>query len=208
MDIISALSAHGYAQLRNVESVEHALVLTESLGPLLPLNGVHIQKLIPREKEAAQSNSFSRQHGLSAFPLHTDTAFWTEPARFVVLFSSVISPTATRVLPAQDTLDLMAGARRSNPIFLRHTAEGAIYSHPWGDTTEFHALYDPCYMHPVNPAALDFQAASIRAGEHSRRLRWSGAMALVIDNWRVMHGRERCTDYNRVLYRFYRGTRK
>lgn len=208
MNILSALSTHGYAQLSDVEGIEHALSATEKLGPLLPLNGVAIQKLVPKGKEAAQSNSFSRRHGRGDFPLHTDTAFWTEPARFVVLFSSVASCSATRVLSLQDTDNLMAGARLSNPVFLRQTIKGTFYSHPWGDTTELNTMYDPCCMRPANPAALEFQAATLRAGERSRRFQWSGAALLIIDNWRVMHGRESCNDGNRVLYRFYRGMRK
>lgn len=208
MNLISELSTRGYVQLHGVQSIEHVLSVTECLGPLLPLNGEGVQRLIPKDKEAAQTNSFSRRHGRSAFPLHTDTVFWSEPARFVVLFSSVISHSATRVLPALDTDDLIASARRRNPIFLRKTIKGVVYSHPWGNTTECNALYDPCYMSPANRAAHAFQAATFRLAERSHVLRWNGATALVIDNWRVMHGRESCNDDNRVLYRFYRGTNK
>ena len=205
MHLISELSARGYAQLHDVESIEHALSGTESLGPLLPLNGQRVQRLVPKEREAAKSNSFSRQHGRSAFPLHTDTAFWDEPARFIVLFSSVMSHCATRVLSANDTDDLMARARCNNPVFLRNTVRGAVYSHPCGDATELNALYDPCCMTAVNVAAQEFEQEALKAGERSHRLCWRGNTALVIDNWRVMHGRESCPDDNRLLYRFYRG---
>lgn len=208
MELISELTARGYAQFHDVHCLEHALSATESLGPLLPLNGQRVQRLVPKEIEETQSNSFSRRHGRNAFPLHTDTAFWAEPARFIVLFSSVMSHSATRVLSANDTNDLIASARRNNPVFLRSTIKGAVYSHPWGDTTEFNALYDPCCMRAVNAAALEFEEATLKAGERSHRLCWRGNTALVIDNWRVMHGRESCTDDNRLLYRFYRGTNR
>jgi alpha-ketoglutarate-dependent taurine dioxygenase len=39
----------------------------------------------------------------------------------------------------------------------------------------------------------------------AKRICWPGRKALVIDNWRVLHGRERCSDMTRVLFRFYRG---
>lgn len=204
MNILSELSAHGYAQLQDIESIEHALSVTEGLGPLLPLNGAVVQELLPREKEGVQSNSFSRRYGRGVFPLHTDTAFWERPARFVVIFSAVASRGATRVLSLKDTRYLMESARRSNPIFLRQTTRGEIYSHPW-DGVEISALYDPCYMLPVNKEARDFQEATLEAGERSQRLDWCGAAVLIMDNWRVMHGRDSCDDGNRVLHRFYRG---
>lgn len=204
MDILSELSAHGYAQLQDIESIQHALLATEELGPLLPLNGSVVQELVPKKQNAVRSNSFSSRHGLGVFPLHTDTAFWGEPARFVVLFSHVDSRSATRVLSLQDTNDLMARARRSNPIFLRKTTNGITYSRPW-ENKEIGVLYDPCYMLPVNQAGREFQDDTLGAGESSQKLNWSGATALVLDNWRVMHGRDSCNDDNRVLYRFYRG---
>ena len=205
MDLISELSIRGYAQLDDINSLELALSATEGLGPLLPLNGQRVQRLVPKEREAATSNSFSRRHGRSAFPLHTDTAFWDEPARFIVLFSCGISHSATRVLPANDTNELMASARCDNPVFLRRTIRGAVYSRPWGDAAELNALYDPCCMSAANVAAQEFEEEALKAGERSHRLCWRGNTALVIDNWRVMHGRESCADDNRLLYRFYRG---
>ena len=208
VDLISELSTRGYARLHDINSVELALSATESLGPLLPLNGRRVQRLVPKERAAAKSNSFSQRHGRSAFPLHTDTAFWDEPARFIVLFSSGMSQSATRVLSVNDTNNLMASARCDNPIFLRKTIKGAVYSHPWGDAAELNALYDPCCMSAANVAAQEFEEEALKAWERSHRLCWRGNTALVIDNWRVMHGRESCTDDNRLLYRFYRGTNK
>ncbi len=204
MNIISELSAHGYAQVQDVESIEQALSVTKGLGTLLPLNGSVVQELLPREREEVQSNSFSSRYGRGIFPLHTDTAFWERPARFVVIFSAIASRGATRVLSLRDTKCLMEYARRSNPVFLRKTVRGDIYSHPW-EGAEIGALYDPCYMLPVNKQARDFQEATMDAADRSQRLHWCGASVLIIDNWQVMHGRDGCEDDHRVLHRFYRG---
>jgi alpha-ketoglutarate-dependent taurine dioxygenase len=208
MDIFSALSIQGYAELPGVQGPEQALRATEMLGPIIPLNGQAIQELIPKDKDIAISNSFSKQHGRSFFPLHTDTAFWVEPARFIVLFSKNQSQTATRVLPLHRTQELLAVARRNNPIFLRQTVNGPIYSHPWIEDSGCRILYDPCYMQPVNRAAEEFKAASLEIATDIQRIVWTGTNALVIDNWRVLHGRDDCSDNDRVLYKFYRGAFK
>lgn len=208
MDILSALSTRGYAELAEVEDAEHALRATDMLGRVIPLNGQAIQVLVPKDKDATISNSFSKRHGRSFFPLHTDTAFWAEPARFVVLFARTKSQTATRILTLQQTRELMAVARRNNPIFLRQTINGPIYSHPWIDDRGCCTLYDPCYMSPANRAAEEFEAAALESATHATRFTWTGTRALVIDNWRVLHGRDDCSDNDRALYRFYRGAKK
>lgn len=205
MEILSALSTSGYAELSDVHDIEQALLVTAELGCVVPLNGQAVQKLVPKVEAEATSQSFSKRHGRGLFPLHTDTAFWARPARFVVLFASSKSPTATRVLPLQHTQDLMAAARGRNPIFQRQTINGTIYSHPWIDDIGCCTLYDPCYMQPANHAGVDFVAATLESAAYVRRITWTGTNALVIDNWRVLHGRDDCDDDCRVLYRFYRG---
>ena len=208
MDILSELSIRGYAELVDVQEAGQAFRATEMLGRVIMLNGQAIQKLTPKDKDATSSNSFSKRHGRSVFPLHTDTAFWTRPARFIVLFARDRSQTATRILPLQQTRELMAFARRNNPIFLRQTVNGPIYSHPWIDDPDCCTLYDPCYMQPANRAAEEFEAAAFDSATLATHFAWTGTNALVIDNWQVLHGRDVCNDNDRVLYRFYRGAEK
>lgn len=205
MDIASTLLAYGYAELFNVKSPEEALEATSMLGDVIPLNGQTLQRLIPRVREAANSPSFSKKYGRTAFPLHTDTAFWVEPARFAVFFMADASQTATQVLSSQDTQDLINLARRSNPIFLRQTVRGSIYSRPWKEENGVCALYDPCYMRPANRAAKDFEVVLARMSTRAHRISWPGRKALIVDNWRALHGREECSTEMRVLFRFYRG---
>ena len=208
MDILSALSSLGYAELAGMQDVGQVLRATEVLGRVMPLNGLAVQELVPRDKDVVFSNSFSKHYGHGSFPLHTDTAFWLEPARFVILYSRAKSDAATRVLPLQQTRDLMAIARCNNPIFLRKTVNGPIYSHPWAHDRGCHTIYDPCYMKSVNRAAEDFVVAALESAIYAKRFVWDGTNALVIDNWRVLHGRDDCSDGDRVIYRFYRGAAK
>lgn len=205
IDILSELSNHGYAELCEILSIEEAVAATSMLGEIIPLNGQVNQKLIPLTRDVATSPSFSKRYGYEAFPLHTDTVFWMKPARFAVFFMESASRTATRVLESQDTEKLINIARRNNPIFIRQTIGGPIYSRPWSEENGGCVIYDPCYMQPENRAAKDFEGAAHNISARAKRIIWSGAKALIIDNWRVLHGREICNDDNRVLFRFYRG---
>jgi hypothetical protein len=207
MNILSALLTRGYAEIFGVWSAEEAMRATDMLGDVVPLNGQAVQRLTPKNSDESVLKSFSKRHGRGFFPLHTDTAFWVLPARFIVLFAADESTTSTRVLPLQDTRDLISIARRSNPVFMRQTDRGMIYSHPWIDMSGCCALYDPCYMRPVNRAAEDFEKATLEFFMRSQQFAWERGRVLVIDNWRVLHGRDECGDSGRVIYRFYRGVR-
>ncbi|MGN6730292.1 MAG: hypothetical protein ACTHJG_10720 [Rhodanobacteraceae bacterium] len=205
MNIISALSIYGYVELFDIQSVEEALGATSPLGDVIPLNDQVIQTLTPTNSEAAASPSFSKRYGRAAFPLHTDTAFWEKPARFVVFFMTGASRTATLVLPLQDAEVMINFAKSTNPIFLRQTVNGPIYSRPWAEKIGGCALYDPCYMRPANHAAKDFETVMAKISARAHSVAWTGKKVLIIDNWRTFHGREDCSNDKRVLFRFYRG---
>ncbi len=205
MDILSELSINGHVELFDVQNIEEAIRVTSQLGAVIPLNGHALQKLVPRDREVATSTSFSKKYGRTAFPLHTDTAFWVKPARFAVFFMLDVSQTATQVLSLQDTQELINLAKRSNPIFIRQTVSGPVYSRPWSEEIGGCALYDPCYMRPVNRAATDFENVVKKMSAQTHRVTWTGRKALIIDNWRVLHGREGCDNTMRILFRFYRG---
>jgi hypothetical protein len=205
MEMLSSLSKHGYAELHNLCSLDEALSVTSTLGDVTPLNGEVTQKLIPLDRGAVSSRSFTSRFGRELFPLHTDTAFWIRPARFVVFFMENASCTATNVLSVQDSECLVEFCRKTNPVFTRQTTRGIIYSRPWTENDGGRLVYDPCYMRPENQSARDFEGALNDLLVSAKRICWPGRKALVIDNWRVLHGRERCSDMTRVLFRFYRG---
>jgi Taurine catabolism dioxygenase TauD, TfdA family. len=46
-----------------------------------------IDRLSPKEKKDAHNNSLSRIYGLNSFPLHTDTAYFKIPVRYILLYS-------------------------------------------------------------------------------------------------------------------------
>lgn len=60
-------------------------------------------------------------------------------------------------------------------------------------------------MRPANHAAVEFEERALHCATYAIRCAWTGAKALIIDNWRLLHGRDECVDGSRVLYRFYRG---
>ena len=187
-----------------MESIQVAEQLTSHLGPIRPLNGNKIQTLTPRSQEVARSPSFSRKFGYGKFPLHTDTSFWREPARYVVTYMSEPSSSDTVVLPLALTREIILRYKYLNPVFVRHTVFGTNYSSPWfGPESEF-IVFDPCYMKPVNKPAEKFCETFEDYFKKSTKIAWNGSKILIIDNWRTVHGRQPVSHENRFLCRFYR----
>lgn len=204
-ELKSRISINGYVELFNIRSLEEAIAATSNLSDILTLNGEVYQKLIPLDRNEAISRSFSSKYGYESFPLHTDTAFWITPARFVVFFMECISNTATNVLAIQDVKRLIEFSRQYNPIFTRKTTQGVIYSQPWTESYGGRFVYDPCYMKPENKAAKYFMDLLDDLSSNAQRICWSGEKVLILDNWHTLHGREKCDDMQRMLHRFYRG---
>jgi alpha-ketoglutarate-dependent taurine dioxygenase len=204
-ELRAELLSHGYAVLQGLHSVEEALSATSTLGALRELSGMAVQTLATRCKEQATSRSFSRLHGMRAFPLHTDTAFWIVPTRYVVLYADRASDAGTTVLCAKALESLIDRSRDQIPIYSRKTVAGHIYSRPWFGREGRFLAYDPCYMKPMNHAAKRFSFAMEDAAERAVTVKWSAHQALVVDNWRCAHGRDPVRHEGRTLMRFYRG---
>src|SRR4051794_6145768 len=82
----SELEFYGWQFVSNISSRDDLIKLAQSLGrPRPSLTGSIVKELRPVAKHAAQRLTLSATYGLGTFPLHTDTAFWPVPARYVVL---------------------------------------------------------------------------------------------------------------------------
>ncbi len=199
------LDALGYCEVEGVLDTDMATSITADLGPLRSLNGKMVQTIHPRESSQATSKSFSHHFGHEAFPLHTDTAFWPQPARYIIFQMSRASPTCSVVLPAHQTMRLFKSFQARNPVFTRKTTSGACYSLPWHGDNLNCVLFDPCLMRPVNNAAAQLAKALEDAFDQAIPIEWTGSKALIVDNWRSLHGRGPAHGSDRTLTRFYRG---
>lgn len=187
-------------------SKDQLLDLAKSLGTPRAMRsaGELIEELRPQEEGMANKNSLSSRHGKRVFPFHTDCAFWLVPPRYLILRATGNSSgTPTRIAQVDwlnDAPDLLERARTSifkvingrqsflSPIlernFLRFDRDCMIPG-----TSGSHTLFQELDAAIPQSKILDVE--------------WSDGFCLVIDNWRVLHGRSSCEDENgtRVLNR-------
>jgi hypothetical protein len=147
----------------------------------------------PRSQGEAYPKSLSPIHGAGAFPLHTDAAHLTKPPRFSALGCQAAgsSPVPTVLVhydslgPAEST-----AADLSAAPFLVSNGRRSFYSTTC-DEKEMRVRYDRGCMRPASSRsaklAARFDHAWSRAPMHIHRC--AAGDILVLNNWRVLHGR-------------------
>lgn len=181
-----------------------AAVLGEP-NPSRPGGGL-LDYLRPTTRSMARAASLSRQHGTGAFPLHTDTAHWPVPARYLVLccLDPGGSDRGTLLLPISD-LELSDQDRAvlNSGVFLVRNARHSWFSSVLMTGRPF-VRYDTGCMSPATASGAEAERLMekrLADGRH-HRIWWEAGTILVVDNWRVLHGREAADgDTDRVLLR-------
>lgn len=197
----------GWQILDYIPDSEHLDAVIRSLGPtLVDASGRSLCMLKPTHRMEARSRSFSAAYGMAAFPLHTDTAFWPTPARYLLMFCNEANETATTLLSKQKTQELLSDACAREAVFCLRTTSGARFATvALGESGE-DFRFDPNVMRPANRAAsmLVDRILGVESSE-LLRVRWTGSNAVVIDNWRCLHGRAAVSDISakRALNRIY-----
>lgn len=191
------------------EISECALATARLLGAPVPLraSGNVYQKLKPTIQSDANPNSLSRIFSLGEFPLHVDTAHWGTPCRFVIL--ACIAP------GSGERETLLLDTRRitltTNEIDLLHSTPFRVVN---GRNSFFAPIlspdrpfirYDPGCMRPASADGERVRGffALARWSQHIEAINWRPNQAVLIDNWRVLHGRSSATipDTERTLLR-------
>ncbi len=150
-----------------------------------------VYTLIPKPAELGHTNSLTSRFGQGAFPLHTDTAHWRQPARYVIL--GCVNPgrgrRKTQLLHEKSVC--LPGKEQQlvdNAIFVVKRQAGSflatIFQH------EFMRLDFQCML-PVNKLAEEALVAIAERIEQEELIEvdWKPGRMLVIDNWRMLHGR-------------------
>jgi hypothetical protein len=154
-----------------------------------------ISTLRPVTSERAHRFSLSASYGRGKFPLHTDGAHLTRPPEFVVFegLGDECNVTATVLWDIKAELetsrmlsDTFAHGTfvvgRGPAAFLAPAIEGS------------HLRYDPGCMRPLDRSARNVALHVENAWGRAHRVRCVPNKLLVIDNRRVVHGRESVTD--------------
>jgi hypothetical protein len=165
------------------------LNLIENICSELELDiSFHIyKKLIPKDKNEVEHFSLSSAYGLKEFPLHTDGAEYKTPPRFLVLRALSNSPTGTCIADANSICD----SNICNSKWSVKTKDGIVKT----------KLYE---KHPkYNIEFIRFNRLSMKCDEGEKldvykaidnltvsSILWTKNKTIIIDNWRVLHGRQ------------------
>ena len=206
-----SLKMKGLVEVEGVSNEQDIVDLAISLGQLRTHpNGERIYTLKPSDGEQSLDGTFSRVHGYSAFPIHTDTAFWSLPARYIIMAMKATSECGTSFLSlAMQREDFKKEiyelAKKS--VFILKNFEGARYVSAYIKCKKNEGIrFDPNCMSPKNKEASLFRDKIIELTTRDIGIvKWTGNKALIIDNWSVLHGREAVPheEENRTLSRIY-----
>ena len=210
--ITEAITQRGVAVTRGgfgEDLIGNARAIASLLGKPVPTRRGRsdFDVLRPTEASAAKGSSLSARFGSGEFPLHVDTAHWVVPCRFLVLACE--DPGAesrpTRILDwhslslgrAERDLLLSAAFKVVNG---RRSFFSSVLS-----TRRHFVRYDPGCMRAVDRRSEDAVGliAELGASRFITEFAWEKGLILVIDNWRVLHGRgpSECPDHNRCRFR-------
>lgn len=205
------LNEQGWVELQvalNDDLERSLLALAGTLGdvvPSRPRSGL-IDRLRPASVESTRLPSLSRRYGTGAFPLHTDTAHWPTPARYILV--GCLHPgrksRATLLIRFQSLpFDLREDVLLRSGVFLVRNGSASFYSNILSDARPY-VRFDPGCM---SPATKDGHEANRilqkRIAENCpTRIVWTQGKLVILDNWKLLHGRESAEeDEDRVLLR-------
>lgn len=183
------------------DSVESSMLsLAERLGsPIYSRRGGSlVDRLRPIQAEHARVASLSRYHGKGRFPFHTDTAHWLTPARYLILgcLQPGSSGRATLLTRFSDlNIDAQEASVLAEGVFLVKNGRSSWYANIVNETHEF-VRFDPGCMKPATAKggmAADVLNERLEA-VRPIRIAWAEGDVLIVDNWKVLHGREGAED--------------
>lgn len=213
-DAMAAIESQGWFSFTLAELTEQGF--RKQLVSLAPFfgkavatreHGVLCDTLSPIEAPAARSRSLSKIHAMGDFPLHVDTAHWLIPSRFLIL--ACITPgSASRRTLLLDTRRIEFNAHQSCLLYntpLRVVnGRKSFFSTILSRNRTFVRL-DPGCMTAITPEG-ESALAVLKQDQWPNQIdyvQWETGKVLIMDNWRVLHGREHAhrADFDRKLLR-------
>ncbi len=187
------------------------LELGKTIGSPTPApNGELVKEIRRVPAHEAPANSQSAKYGLGAFPLHTDTVFWSVPVRYVLLRAYGDTRRPTTVKSFCDLLqkcDPRIQDLIKKSVWLVRAGCNHFYCcSRFHHRDSFGWRYDPDIMLPANDEAFKVNSAlspfSMTEGDG---IEWAGNRAAVIDNWNCLHGRgaQPLNEGTRIIQRLY-----
>ena len=169
--------------------------------------GAEVERLESARSVEAYCSSLSATYGEHEFPPHMDTAHLTVPCRYVVLGCAAANQ-ATAATLLKDTADVSFSAQESESlqtgIFLVRNGVYSFFAPILNSERQFYR-WDPGCMTAKDENAqiamsvFEEKLRSVKPIRHA----WRSGSILILDNWRMLHGRECCDreDARRTLLR-------
>lgn len=199
-------------ELLNLDKIDGD-VLIEIAGqygtPFPDSYGKLVQLIVPKVQGNGVNGSLSYKYGLSDFPFHTDTSFYTIPARYLLMSCSNSSSSCSNIVDFKPFLDKLSADDLSsikNATYIMRTPESSKFCKVQFDHENLIGLrYDPNIMSPYNNSAMrcEILIKHYLTTTAPIKIEWTGNNVLIIDNWRCLHSRDAVIDTNRLLYRIY-----
>lgn len=202
----------GFLEIGEISSKNELLRLASSIGKIIPHpNGEKLYSLSPSAGKKSVKGTFSNKFGLSEFPLHSDTAFWSQPPRYIVMGMIGVSSCNTQLIAWSEIFSLLSAQAKiyaNSATYLIDTIEGKKYASLLFSVNGVRGFrFDPCCMKPQNKAARRFHEEMIEIQQklNTKKIVWTGEKAVVIDNWKYLHGRSSVSanEDKRELLRIY-----
>jgi len=156
--------------------------------------GALVEVLKLQDSISANQNSLSNQFGYSPFPFHCDTAHWVSPCRYIV-FGCENPGNCGRKTVLIDwkkiEFDLTEIKLLKSAVFLIRNGQKSFYSTILNQNEEF-LRFDPGCMSPLDSESEDaFKLMKNKLDQvNPIEVSWEKGDVLVIDNWRILHGRK------------------
>ncbi len=186
----------GWACL-DVPITEPLSEVAKLLGDIFPVKNHSITSIIKQQNKNLDSNSLSSRFGFGEFPLHTDGATFSIPPRFILLRAAVNDTSKQSTIiahfewpePSSEFYKLWADA-----MMIVETGTSNFFapliSRKTHNRDDF-IRYNPCCMFPACNSSHHsfklFQSFILEAQLHE--VEWVKGQVVVLDNWRVLHGR-------------------
>jgi L-asparagine oxygenase len=171
-----------------------------------------VREIRPQPAHSAKQNTLSSRYGTSAFPFHTDTAHWDQPARYLALYC-VDPGEGKRPTLLQDSRAWQLNDAEKELACRALWATGHVrprlcmLAEHIGNCLGIR--YDKDCMRPITAEARELDALiEFRInGAAPKQIDWFFGDLLVIDNRRMLHSRGKSSrmDTNRLLKRILIG---
>lgn len=192
--VLKALEENGWFATSTGHQMEF-LDFARQLGVPAPsrVGGALVDELRPIPSSQTTRPSLSANHGIGAFPLHTDTAYWRIPARYLVLRATHETEEKRPTL-LLDTRSLNWSesnrALLKRAVFVARNGRSSFLATILEASDRFVRLDRDCMLARSESASLALTLIKeLIAQVPLREFYWTKNSTLVLDNWRVLHGR-------------------